>query len=272
MALFECKGLVKHFGGLNAINYLDIHVNEGEIVSVIGPNGAGKTTFFNLITGLYKPNEGEINFQGQSVIGLSPDQITKLGIARTFQNVRLFQNMTILENVMVGQHCRARSGVLGAIFRTPAYRAEEARVEEKARQQLAFFGSRLAGYRLNQLAIALSYANRRRLEIARAMATEAKLLLLDEPAAGMNPRETLEIADVIRRLRDERGFTIIVIEHDMKVVKGVSDRVVAMDYGRKIAEGSYESVANDEHVIEAYLGRHADEMAANKPAVERVVL
>jgi ABC-type branched-subunit amino acid transport system ATPase component len=167
--------------------------------------------------------------------------------------------MTILENVMVGQHCRSRSGILSAILRTPGYRAEEERVRQKAIEQLSFFGSRLVGYRLDQLATSLSYANRRRLEIARAMATEAKLLLLDEPAAGMNPRETVEIAELIGKLRDERGFTILVIEHDMKVVQGVSDRVIAMDYGRKIAEGTYQAVANNERVIEAYLGRTTEE-------------
>jgi len=252
---FECKGLVKNFGGLNAIDHLELRVEEGEIVSIIGPNGAGKTTFFNLVTGFYRPEAGEINFQGHHLVGLAPNQITKLGIARTFQNVRLFQNMTILENVMVGQHPRTRSGMLGAIFRTPGYRAEEVCIRQKAEEQLRFFGSRLTGYRLEQLAISLSYANRRRLEIARAMATEAKLLLLDEPAAGMNPRETEEITELIGRMRDERGFTIMVIEHDMRVVRGVSDRVIAMDYGSKIAEGSYHSVATDERVIEAYLGR-----------------
>lgn len=254
-SFFECKELVKNFGGLNAVDHLDINVEEGEIVSVIGPNGAGKTTFFNLVTGFYPPDMGEINFQGYNLVGLAPNQITRLGIARTFQNVRLFHNMTILENVMVGQHPRTRSGIFGAIFRTPGYRAEETRIRQKAEEQLSFFGTRLVGYRLNQLATSLSYANRRRLEMARAMATEAKLLLLDEPAAGMNPRETREITELIGRMRDERGFTIIVIEHDMQVVRGVSDRVVAMDYGRKIAEGSYQKVATDERVIEAYLGQ-----------------
>lgn len=255
MALFECKGLVKAFGGLNAVNHFDIHVDEGEIVSLIGPNGAGKTTFFNVITGFYPPDAGEIVFDGHHLVGLAPYQITQLGLARTFQNVRLFPDMTILENVMVGQHCRSKGGVWSAIFRSRKYRTEEARVRAKAEEQLAFFGTRLIGYRMNQPATSLSYANRRRLEIARAMGTEAKLLLLDEPAAGMNPRETAEITELIGKLRDERGFTILVIEHDMKVVKGVSDRVVAMDYGSKIAEGRYEQVANDERVVEAYLGR-----------------
>lgn len=258
MALFECRDLVKNFGGLNAIDHLNISVNEGEVVSVIGPNGAGKTTFFNLISGLYQPTSGDIVFEGRSLLGMGSDQITHAGIARTFQNVRLFTNMTILENVMVGHHSKTNTSLLGTLLRTPAYRAEEKRVEEVAKEQLLFFGSRLAGYRMNQPANVLSYANRRRLEIARAMATGAKLLLLDEPAAGMNPKETMEIADVIHRLKEDRGFTIIVIEHDMKVVKGVSDRVIAMDYGKKIAEGTYEQVANDPQVIEAYLGRGGD--------------
>lgn len=253
--LLESRGLVKNFGGLNAVDNFDFHIEQGEIVSLIGPNGAGKTTFFNLVTGFYPADQGEVQFDGNSLLGLSPYQITELGVARTFQTVRLFQEMTILENVMVGQHCRGRSGVLGAIFRPPSYRAEEARIRSKAEEQLAFFGSRLSGYRLDQPANSLSYANRRRLEIARAMGTEAKLILMDEPSAGMNPKETEEITTLIAKLRDERGFTILFIEHDMKVVKGVSDRVVAMDYGHKIAEGTYENVANDEHVIEAYLGR-----------------
>lgn len=255
MALFECKNLLKRFGGLNAINHFNMHVDEGEIVSLIGPNGAGKTTLFNLITGFYPADEGEILFDGHNLVGLPPYQITKLGIARTFQTVRLFQNMTILENVMVGQHTRSKGGVLSAIFRPPGYRAEEERVRRKAEEKLAFFGTRLTGFRLDQPALSLSYANRRRLEIARAMATEAKLLLLDEPAAGMNPSETAEITELIGKLRDDGGYTILVIEHDMRVVKGVSDRVVAMDYGSKIAEGRYEEVANDEQVIESYLGR-----------------
>ena len=252
--LFECKNLSKDFGGLTAVNKFSFDIEEGEIVSLIGPNGAGKTTFFNLVTGLYPPSSGMIMFKGENLIGLSPYEITQLGIARTFQAVRLFPDMTILENAMVGQHCRGKSGILGAILRPRSYQEEE-RIRNNAKEQLAFFGSRLMGFRLNQPAASLSYANRRRLEIARAMSTEAKLLLLDEPAAGMNPKETIEIARLIGKLRDERGFTILVIEHDMRVVKDVSDRVVAMDYGGKIAEGTYEQVATDEHVIEAYLGR-----------------
>ncbi|MCH8338174.1 MAG: ABC transporter ATP-binding protein [Chloroflexi bacterium] len=259
--IFECEALVKSFGGLTAVNHFDLQVEEGEIVSLIGPNGAGKTTLFNLITGFYPLDSGSIRFNGRSLVGLAAYQITQLGIARTFQNVRLFPNMTVLENVMVGQHSRSKSGVLGAILRLPSFKAEEERVRAKAREQLEFFGTRLVGYRYDQPAYSLSYANRRRLEIARAMATEAKLLLMDEPSAGMNPKETEEMTELIGKLRDERGFTILFIEHDMRVVKGVSDRVVAMDFGIKIAEGPYETVARDESVIEAYLGRMSEDGA-----------
>ncbi len=255
--LLEVDGVVKSFGGIYALSGLDMHVDAGEIVSVIGPNGAGKSTLFNIATGLYEPDTGDVRFEGQSVVRLRPNQITRLGVARTFQTVHLFPNMTILENAMVGQHCRTKTGVFGAVVRTPRARREEERIREKAREALDFFGSRLAGYRQDQPAFALSYANRRRLEMARAMATEPTILLLDEPTAGMNPRETLELRDLIVRMRDERGLTVLVIEHDMRVVKGVSDRVVALDYGRKIAEGSYEEVANNEQVIEAYLGTRA---------------
>jgi ABC-type branched-subunit amino acid transport system ATPase component len=255
--VLEVRGVVKHFGGLYALGGLDLHVDEGEIVSVIGPNGAGKSTLFNVTTGLYPPDEGDILFRGESVVHLRPNQITKIGIARTFQNVHLFPNMTVLENAMVGQHCRTKAGVFGAILQLPSTRREEALIRERARQALGFFGTRLAGYRQDQPAFTLSYANRRRLEMARALATDPRLILLDEPTAGMNPRETLELRDHIVRMRDELGLTVIVIEHDMRVVKGVSDRVVACDYGRKIAEGTYEEVANDPQVIEAYLGTKA---------------
>lgn len=262
MALFETKGLTKIFGGLRAIDELDFHVEEGEIVSLIGPNGAGKTTFFNLVTGMIDVDEGEVHFDGYNLVGLHPNQVAKLGLARTFQNVRLFPTMTVRENVMVSQHTRTRSGIFSAIFRTPAFRREEEMVKAKAEETLAFFGTRLVGYRFDQPAFVLSYANRRRLEIARAMGTEAKMLLLDEPTAGMNPSETGELTELIGRLRDEKGFTICLIEHDMRVVRGVSDRVVVLDYGRKIAEGTYHEVANNEQVIEAYLGRKAVEEAA----------
>jgi ABC-type branched-subunit amino acid transport system ATPase component len=260
-ALLEVRGLVRRFGGLNAVDGVDLDVNAGEILSVIGPNGAGKTTLFNVVTGLYVPDEGSIEFDGHDLVGLQPNQICALGIARTFQTVRLFPAMTVLENAMIGQHCRTRSGVFGAVLRLPRTRAEERQVLEQSRSALSFFGSRLASYRENQPAFALSYANRRRLEIARAMATNPKLILLDEPTAGMNPKETQEMTHLIGKLRDDRGFTIVVIEHDMRLVKGVSDRVVALDYGRKIADGTYDEVANDERVVEAYLGKRAAEAA-----------
>jgi branched-chain amino acid transport system ATP-binding protein len=255
--LLSVEKLSKHFGGLYALNELSFTVDEHEIVSIIGPNGAGKSTVFNVMTALYRPDGGDIVFRGESILDRAPSQIVRLGIARTFQNVKLFPNMTVLENAMVGQHCRSRAGVFGAVFRTPGQRREEQRVRERAVAALGFFGSRLAGYRQEQPAFVLSYANRRRLEMARAIATDPTLLLLDEPTAGMNPRETLELRDHIVRMRDELGVTILLIEHDMRVVKGVSDRVIACDYGQKIAEGTYEHVANDEHVIEAYLGTKA---------------
>ena len=255
MSLLEIRGLQVTFGGLDALSSLDFHVNDGEVVSVIGPNGAGKTTFFNAISGMVPPTEGEILFDGESVLGLDPNQITEMGIARTFQNVRLFPNMTVVENLMVSQHCRTSQLFVGALFQTKAFKKEEREIRERAEEILAFFGTRLTGYRLDQPAFALSYANRRRLEIARAMATQPRLLLLDEPVAGMNPMETAELTGLIGRLRDEWGVTIVVIEHDMKVVRDVSDRVVVLDHGVPIAEGSYESVSTDPDVIEAYLGR-----------------
>jgi branched-chain amino acid transport system ATP-binding protein len=261
MALLEIAGLSKTFGGLHAIRGLDIHVDEGEIVSVIGPNGAGKTTFFNLVTGMESPDDGSVLFDGQDLVGLRPNQILGLGMARTFQNVRLFPAMTVLENVMVGQHARTKAGLLSAIFKTPGQRREEAEIEERAKEVLSFFGTRLVGYRFDQLALVLSYANRRRLEIARAMATQPRLLLLDEPTAGMNPRETREMTELIGRLRDERGHTIVLIEHDMQVVGNVSDRVVVLDHGVKLTEGTYDEVSTNDDVIEAYLGRPADQRA-----------
>lgn len=254
MPQLEITGLTKQFGGVKALDELDFHVDEGEVVGVIGPNGAGKTTFFNVISGMFAPDLGDITFEGRSIVGLDPSTITALGIARTFQNVRLFPNMTVLENIMVAQHCRTRQGLIGAILQTPAFRKEEAEIEERAKDVLSFFGSRLVGYRFDQPAFVLSYANRRRLEIARAMATQPKLILLDEPTAGMNPRETRELTGLISKLRDEKGFTVVIIEHDMKVVRDVSDRVVVLNYGAKLAEGDYASVSSDERVIEAYLG------------------
>jgi ABC-type branched-subunit amino acid transport system ATPase component len=232
-------------------------VEEGEIVSVIGPNGAGKTTLFNLITGIYDPDEGDIVFDGRSIAGLQPHQICRRGISRTFQTLRLFLNMSVKENVMAAAYGHTKAGVFRSMIRTPGMRQEEREIEELARQRLAFFGERLMGYRWEQPAYSLSYANRRRLEIARATATNPRLLLLDEPAAGMNPAETHEITELIGKLREEGGYTILVIEHDMHVVEGISDRVVALDHGIKIAEGSFEQVATDARVVEAYLGLQA---------------
>ncbi|MBV8066209.1 MAG: ABC transporter ATP-binding protein [Actinobacteria bacterium] len=255
--LLELRKVSKSFGGLGVISELDLHVDGGEIVSVIGPNGAGKTTLFNLITGLYAPDEGDILFEGTTLLGLEPHEITSRGIARTFQTLRLFLNMTVKENVMAAAYAHTRAGLLRSVLRTPGMRREEQGIERLAEERLAFFGQRLMGYRWNQPAFSLSYANRRRLEIARATATTPRLLLLDEPAAGMNPVETHEIAELIGRLREEGGYTILVIEHDMHVVEGISDRVVALDHGVKIAEGSFDAVATNPRVVEAYLGTKA---------------
>jgi branched-chain amino acid transport system ATP-binding protein len=253
--LLEIEQLSVTFGGLHALKDLDFHVDEGEIVGVIGPNGAGKTTFFNMISGMVMPTAGDIRFEGESLVGLDPNQVTQRGIARTFQNVRLFANMTILENVMVSQHCRSNQNIFGALFNTKAFKEEEDEIRRRGEEILGFFGTRLVGYRLEQPASMLSYANRRRLEIARAMATRPKLMLLDEPVAGMNPMESRELTQLIGKLRSEWGFTIVMIEHDMDVVRDVSDRVVVLDHGETLAQGSFEEVSTDPAVIEAYLGR-----------------
>jgi ABC-type branched-subunit amino acid transport system ATPase component len=255
--LLELVGVSKRFGGLSVIEGLDLRVGVGEVVSVIGPNGAGKTTLFNLVTGVYGPDGGDIRFGGESIVGLPPHRITGLGIARTFQTLRLFLNMSVKENVMSAAFAHTRAGIFRSILRTPGMRREEREIEALAEEKLAFFGQRLMGYRWDQPAYSLSYANRRRLEIARATATKPRLLLLDEPAAGMNPVETHEIAELIGKLRGEGGYTILVIEHDMHVVEGISDRVVALDHGVKISEGSFEQVATDPRVVEAYLGTTA---------------
>lgn len=255
MALLEVERLSIHFGGLEVVHDLSFHLNEGEILSIIGPNGAGKTTVLNLLSGVNSPHRGDIRFQGRSIVGLLPHQITKLGIARTFQTLRLFLNMSVIENVMAAAYPHTTASLWKIILRTPGWRQEEAQIRAMAEEALAFFGQRLVGYRFDQPAYSLSYANRRRLEIARAMVTKPKLLLLDEPAAGMNPKETREITQLIGQLRDQGGYTILLIEHDMNVVGGISDRVIALDYGEKIAEGSYPEVVSNERVIEAYLGR-----------------
>jgi ABC-type branched-subunit amino acid transport system ATPase component len=259
-ALLELERVSLGFGGLRALHELDLHVDEHEIVSVIGPNGAGKSTVFNVVTGIYHP-AGDIRFAGTRLIGRTPHAITQLGLARTFQSLRLFLNMTVRENVTAATYGWTHATPLESMLRLPRARREAREVEERAQDVLGFFGQRLQGYRFDQPAYSLSYANRRRLEIARAMATGARMLLLDEPAAGMNPNETHEISELIGRLRDERGYTILVIEHDMHVVEGISDRVVALDHGEKLTEGSFHEVANHPQVIEAYLGRNPEALA-----------
>ena len=253
--LLELEGVQLSFGGLRVLDNLDLHVEEGEIVSVIGPNGAGKTTLFNVITGIYDPDEGDIRLDGESIVGLPSHTIAGRGVARTFQTLRLFLNMSVIENVMAATYGNTRATVFESILRLPRARREQRETRALAEEKLSFFGERLVGYRWDQPAYSLSYANRRRLEIARAMAVEPRILLLDEPAAGMNPVETHEITELIGKLRDDAGYTILVIEHDMHVVEGISDRVAALDHGIKIAEGTFEEVATNERVVEAYLGR-----------------
>jgi branched-chain amino acid transport system ATP-binding protein len=259
--LLELDQLSLTFGGLKALSELDLQVDDGEIVSVIGPNGAGKTSVFNVITGVYEPTGGDVRFAGESIAGKRLHAITRLGIARTFQTLRLFQNMTVKENVKSATYGKTKASPVESVLRLPRARREEREVDALAEEVLSFFGERLVGYRWEQPAYVLSYANRRRLEIARALATRPRLLLLDEPAAGMNPNETHEVTELIGRLRNERGLAILVIEHDMHVVEGISDRVVALDHGVKIAEGSYEAVATHPAVVEAYLGRDPEALA-----------
>jgi branched-chain amino acid transport system ATP-binding protein len=253
--LLELRRTSLAFGGLHAVRDLDIEIAEGEIVSVIGPNGAGKTTIFNLITGVYTPTGGDIRFAEQSIAGLLPHKITRLGIARTFQSLRLFLNMTVKENVKAATYGTTKAMPWESILRMPRARREEREVDALAEDVLSFFGERLMGYRWDQPAYVLSYANRRRL-------ARPRLLLLDEPAAGMNPNETHEITELIGRLRDERNLTILVIEHDMHVVEGISDRVIALDHGEKVTEGTFDHCATHPAVVEAYLGRDPDALAA----------
>lgn len=252
--LLDVRNLTKRFGGLVAVNDVSLGIAEGSISAIIGPNGAGKTTLFNLLTGIYKPDSGSINFMGKSLVGARPDQVNAAGMARTFQSIRLFPNMTVLENVMVGMHSRLNLSLVGTLLRLPTFNRQEQQVRQRATELIRFVG--LAG-KGDEISRNLPYGDQRRVEVARALASNPKLVLLDEPTAGMNPNESEEAMRLFRRVRDEMGVTVVLIEHDMKVVMGISEHITVLDYGQKIAEGTPEEIRTNARVIEAYLGRRA---------------